>query len=92
MGRTVVCDTEGNGLDPTIIWCIVCKDVDSKEVFKFRPADLPEKFLEFAKEVTTWVGHNFIGYDAYSLEKIFNYTISVNNIIEFCRSAATYSA
>lgn len=39
MGRRVYIDIEGNGLLPTVtrLWCIVAKDVDTGELFKFYP-------------------------------------------------------
>ena len=68
--RRIIIDCEADSLTPTLIHCIVCKDTDTGEVFKFRPKsplgghhDFKEEFLEFAKTVTLWVGHNIIGYD-----------------------------
>ena len=62
--KTVVCDTETNGLNPDKIWCIVCKDIDTGEVTTFTdPTGEYKDFKEYAKTVKTWIGHNFIGYD-----------------------------
>jgi len=64
----VVIDIETNSLTkPTKIWCVVCKSIDTGQISIFRnlTEDTKEKesFLEFSKEVNTWVGHNILGYD-----------------------------
>src|SRR6266567_1965924 len=64
----VVCDIEANGLEkPTQVWVIVCKDIDEGKYHVFRrpTQDLEEKerFLQFAQQVTLWIGHNFLDYD-----------------------------
>lgn len=57
----VVCDIEANGLEnPTEIHVIVCKDIDSGDIHVFRKK---EEFKDFAKNVTLWVGHNWLGFD-----------------------------
>lgn len=63
--RTVICDIETNALkNPSRIWVIGCKDVDTGETVLFHDPDLnPSAFLAYAETVETWVGHNFIGYD-----------------------------
>lgn len=62
----VVCDIETNGLEGcTEIWVIVCKDIDTGIVYTFRRPSLdPAPFLAFAANVTYWIGHNFLGFDA----------------------------
>ena len=80
MGRTVVADCETDGLNPTRVWCLVAKDWDSREVFKFVfPRDLPA-FLKFVQTVGTWVGHNFLSFDAPVLNRLLGAGISVNAI------------
>lgn len=65
----VVCDIETNRLfDPDQIWVIVCRDVskpDEPIVFRHVTSDDNEKkrFIEFAKGVETWIGHNFLSFD-----------------------------
>lgn len=57
----VVVDIEANALhNPTKIWVIVCKDIDTKEIHIFHSK---EEFISFASNVSLWVGHNFLGYD-----------------------------
>ena len=64
----VVFDVEGNSLNnPTKIWCIVCKNIDTKEVTIFRNltenTTEKERFNEYASKVTRWIGHNILGWD-----------------------------
>ena len=89
MGRTVVCDIEANSLKPDKIWCIVAYDIDTKELFKFSPdspfsghTDWKEAFIEFAKEVDFYIGHNFISYDMYWINRILGTDIKVSQIID----------
>jgi DNA polymerase-1 len=66
----VVIDIEANGLKPTKIWCIVCKDIDTGEYHIFREGDYANKFVEFSKKVTTWIGHNILDYDLAAIKSI----------------------
>lgn len=82
--RTVICDIEADGLLPSVtqIWCIVCKDIDTGEVFKFYEDTLGD-FHEFAThEVHHWVGHNFIGYDSRVLKKLMNIKIRPKDVTD----------
>jgi DNA polymerase-1 len=87
--RRIIIDSEANGLKPTILWCIVCKDIDTEEVFKFRPntpftghEDWKESFIEFIKEVDTFIGHNLLGFDVYWINKILGTQIKVSQVID----------
>jgi DNA polymerase-1 len=64
----VVIDIEANGLtNPDKIWVIVCKDIDTGELYIFR--NLTDDQLErqrfdtFRRSVTHWIGHNLLSYD-----------------------------
>lgn len=61
--RTVILDAETDGLQPTLVHCIVCIDINTNEVFQFVQEDCYSKFKEFIKEVGTLIGHNVIAYD-----------------------------
>lgn len=66
----VVVDIECNSLNnPTKVWLIVCKDVDTGETYVFRP-DTAHSFKAFAKNVTLWIGHNLLGYDLPNLVRL----------------------
>lgn len=68
----VVIDIEANGLQPTLVHCIVCRDLDTDKEYIFTPRELYDtcSFQEFAKGVTKWVGHNFIDYDRHWINKL----------------------
>jgi DNA polymerase-1 len=70
----VVIDIEANGLhNPTKVWVIACKDLKTGEKYVFRPAlgDTERvRFLRFADGISTWIGHNWLGYDYPVLNKL----------------------
>ena len=60
-------DIEANGLNnPDKIWVIVCKDIDTKKIHIFRNVheeQEKQRFLDFSRQVKTWIGHNILGFD-----------------------------
>lgn len=68
--RRVAFDIETNGLvNPTKIHVIVCIDIDTGEEFVF-DEDF-HAFVNFAKEVSLWIGHNSIYFDHKILTHFF---------------------
>jgi DNA polymerase I-like protein with 3'-5' exonuclease and polymerase domains len=71
----VIIDAEFNGLEPTKIWCIVTKEVNTgvRRIFKSSDASFVQDFLSHSRDVTCFVGHHIIGYDSrwinYHLDK-----------------------
>lgn len=64
----VVIDIETDRLyNPTEIWVIVAKDIDTNKHYIFREvtknADEASRFQEFTKHVTCYIGHNFVEFD-----------------------------
>jgi DNA polymerase-1 len=84
----VVVNIEANGLKPTKIWCIVCKDIDSGVVHVFREKD-HESFRRFSEGVTHWIGHNYLGYDAPSISHL--YSIDVHRLTDSCTDTLVIS-
>jgi DNA polymerase I len=91
MKRRVILDTETNGLLDTVskIWCIVCKDIDTGEIFRFRPKtplsghiDFKDEFLEFIKDVDLFIGHNIIGYDIRVLSALLEVNIPISKCVD----------
>lgn len=83
----VVCDIEANGLEsPTEVWVICCLDVDTGNLHIFRKVtqDVTERlrFLEFAKNVTLWIGHNLLGYDLVVLRSLLGLRVSVELCVD----------
>jgi DNA polymerase-1 len=67
----VVFDIEADSLNPTVIWCLVCYDLDTRVFTKFIRPDLrPNKLREYAKNVDVWIGHNVIQYDVPAIEEL----------------------
>jgi DNA polymerase-1 len=71
----VAIDIEADALvDPKNIWLIVCKDIDTDEYYIFREVTHNEEELQrfrlFAGSVSTWIGHNWLGYDWPVLERL----------------------
>jgi DNA polymerase-1 len=65
-------DIEGdNYLDKlTKIHCIVAKDLDTEEVYKFRP-DQIKKGLQLLKDAEFLAGHNILDYDIRAIKKLY---------------------
>lgn len=64
----VVIDIEANGLiNPTKIWLIVCKDIDTGKYYIFRrPSDdeqVAQNFRDYVQGVSLFIGHNVLDYD-----------------------------
>ena len=64
----IVIDLECNSLiNPTQIWLIVCRDIETNEYHIFREVTLNETvksdFKSFCQGVERFIGHNWLGYD-----------------------------
>lgn len=90
--KRVVIDIEANSLiAPTKIWLVVCKDIDTNELYIFRNLHEENKehpqfskgkdFLDFARSVTLWIGHNCLDYDFPVLRDVIQYPIPDVGII-----------
>lgn len=76
----VVFDIETNSLtNPDKIWCIVARDVSTKEEYVF--TDMGE-FLEFFPKVTKWIGHNVIDYDCKWLTDLLGVVFNKPSVID----------
>lgn len=95
--RAIV-DIEADGLLDTItkIWCLVVRDIDTKDIYTFvRDEDFqvfPElkvkaqhklsEFITFSEQITEFIGHNFINYDSRAIKKILNLNIKLSEITD----------
>src|SRR3990167_24213 len=71
----IIIDVEANSLaNPTQIWLIVCKDIETNNYYIFRNLTTDENerktFLDFTSNVNTYIGHNFLGYDYPVINKL----------------------
>jgi DNA polymerase-1 len=83
----IVLDIECNSLvNPTRIWVIVCKNLDTQVTHIFRGVTENEqekqRFLNYSKDVKLWIGHNFLGYDYPILNRLLG--VSVSDIWAHC--------
>jgi len=64
----LVFDIETDGLDPTVIWCLVAQDETGK-FYHFYGDTLNEGF-NFLKQADKIIGHNVLGYDIPVIKKL----------------------
>ncbi len=67
-----VADLEANGLQPTVIHCIVFRSLDNKEVDMFRPHQMGEA-IAFLDSCDVIIGHNILSYDLPAIKKVLGY-------------------
>jgi DNA polymerase-1 len=96
----IVLDIEADGLEnPTKVWLVVAKDLDSGELHVFRrPSDDQEetkKLAAFCAKATSVVGHNLLEYDIPVVDRllgikfgdvVFIDTLIVSRLVDFSRS------
>ena len=93
----IVVDIETDGLlpDVTKIHCIVTKDIDSGFVREFDNFEnswaCKHNAFEWLSGASLIIGHNFVGYDAKVLKKLWNLDIPYSKISDtLCRSRVRY--
>lgn len=85
--KTVVFDIETDGLNPSLVWCIVCKDIEEKEVRVFTKDgefdyETLEDFNRYAKSVDAWVAHNGLSFDVPVVNRLLNTGIDEQKVID----------
>lgn len=70
--KSYIFDVEADGLyrEATKIHCIVIKDYNTKEVFKYSPDQLEQAFDKL-KEADFLIGHNIVDYDLRLINKLY---------------------
>jgi len=74
-----VVDIETDGLDATKIWVAVVKYMDTGKVMFSTDADY---FKHLIKDVDTFIGHNFIQFDMYWLNKLWGTDIQSKQVTD----------
>jgi DNA polymerase-1 len=93
LSRYHVIDIETNGLNPSVVWCIVVKNVGTKEKWRFYNGELipsiprtgyVSDFLAFVRERTQaiWVGHNALSYDCPVCNRLLGTGITTDAIVD----------
>ncbi|WP_295789417.1 DNA polymerase [uncultured Veillonella sp.] len=79
----LVFDIETNGLlqDTTKIHCMVIKDTETEEVFKYRPDEV-EAGVEKLLSGDTICGHNVIAFDVPVIEKLYGVHFDRNKVVD----------
>lgn len=67
----LIFDIETNGLNPSLVWVIVTKDVDTGEVVTYTKGQWP-LFNEAVTQAEEVIGHNIMGYDIPVCERLLN--------------------
>jgi DNA polymerase I len=83
----VVFDIEANGLyNPTKVWVVVCKDIDTGQYHIFRNLNDDEEqrqsFIRFSNTVELWIGHHILGYDCPVLLRLIGLDIPVSKCLD----------
>ncbi len=71
----LILDLETNGFldrDNLVIHCIVCKDIETNEVYSYNPNTINDA-LELLNKAEVLIGHNITGFDIRALKQILNY-------------------
>ena len=73
----LIVDLETNGFLEKLdtIHCIVCKDIDTGEVYSYNPDNI-EDGLKLLNKATVIVGHNIQGFDIPALEKVYDFKLN----------------
>ena len=76
----VVLDIETDALDATIVHCIVVKDIFDGKIYTFKQQECYKDFPEFSKNITKFIMHNGISFDALVLNKLVGTAIKLEQI------------
>ena len=55
-------DIETDGLESSVIWCLVAQEIDTGEVWTYGPDEI-EEGVKLLNNATQLSGHNIIGFD-----------------------------
>ena len=79
--KIAIIDVEADDLYARTIHCIVVRTYGESTHRVFLPDSFGE-FREYAKEVGTWVGHNILGFDAPTINRLLGWTIPLESCID----------
>ena len=77
----LVFDIETDGLNASVIWCIVAKDIDTNQIYSFSPSNI-EEGIELLARSKILIGHNILGFDIPVLEKLTDISFKNKKIID----------
>lgn len=76
----VVLDIETDAIDASVIHCIAAKDVVTGQRYEWKEEEVYADFPSFSKNITTYIMHNGISFDAPVLTKLLGIPIPLESI------------
>ena len=76
-----VVDIETDDLNPTVVHCVVAKDIDTGKVYPF-PPDMLHGFRDWSHGVDQFIMHNGLSFDAPMCNKFLGTNIKPNQVID----------
>ena len=77
----LVFDIEADGLKPTRLWCVSAVDVDTKQFYEYGPSQI-EQAVELLGNAEVLIGHNILGFDLPTLERLHGLDTTGKTIID----------
>jgi len=85
-------DIEGDGLPSTTIWCLVAVNCKSGETIRLTVLEEIRQFIEEKRKAgCKFVGHNIIGYDAPTLNRIAKTKLTIGDLVDTMVLSMVYS-
>lgn len=75
-------DIETDGLNPTIIWCAVFKDLSTGEITECVGNDAVREYINTQGTSVIWVGHNALSYDVPICNFLLHSTINCRCVVD----------
>lgn len=84
-------DIEGDGLPSKTVWCLVAVNILTQEEFSSNSVDEIRDWINTRPKGTKFIGHNIIGYDAPTLNRILGTSLTMNDLIDTMLLSMLYS-
>jgi len=76
-------DIEGDLIPSTVIWCLCAVKLDTKEEVRLRTSKSIREWIDARKkEGCRFVGHNIIGYDAPTLNRLLGTSLTIADLVD----------
>lgn len=79
--KRILFDAEGDGLTPTLLWCLSLMDIDTGDIVEYGPDKILEG-LKVLEKAELLMGHNIICYDIPVILRLYNIDLSSHNLID----------
>ena len=84
-------DIEGDPIPSTRVWCCVCINVVTKEVVRLVGEEEVRDWFAARPRTDKYVGHNILGYDAPTLNRLLNLGIKLNQLVDTMLMSMLYN-